>query len=140
MVEDVVTEEVVAEVPVVEDVVTEEVVAEVPVVEDVVDEEIVVEIPETEAPIAEAPVTEEIVSESPAVTDPTTTDDGTDTSVDTAGAVEGSAPKLSDESVSKSADTEAPAAETKVTRSAPKAGVGGTAPKQRAVRSVRSSA
>ncbi len=150
VIEDVVTEEVVAEVPVVEDVVTEEVVAEVPVVEDVVDEEIVVEVPVTEepvaeapvaeAPVTEAPVAEEIVSESPAVTDPTTTDDGTDTSVDTAGAVEGSAPKLSDESVSKSADTEAPAAETKVTRSAPKAGVGGTAPKQRAVRSVRSSA
>ena len=140
VVEDVVAEEVVAEVPVVEDAVTEEVVAEVPVVEEVVDEEIVVEVPVTEEVVAETPGTEEIVSEAPADTDPTTTDDGTDTSVDEAGVAEGSAPELSDKSVSKLTDTEEPAAETKVTRSAPKAGVGSTAPKQRSVRSVRSSA
>ncbi len=134
VIEDVVTDEVVAEVPVVEDVVTEEVVTEVPVTEEVVDEEIVVEVPVIEAPVVEAPGTGDVVVEAPAVTDSTTTDDGTDTSVDAA------TPKLSDESVSKSTDTEEPAAETKVTRSAPKAGVGSTAPKQRAVRSVRSSA
>ncbi len=132
--EDVVTDEVVAEVPVVEDVVTEEVVTEVPVAEEVVDEEIVVEVPVIEDPVVEAPGTGDVVVEAPAVTDPTTTDDGTDTSVDAA------TPKLSDESVSKSTDTEESVAETKVTRSAPKAGVGSTAPKQRAVRSVRSSA
>ncbi|WP_168144533.1 cellulase family glycosylhydrolase [Mycolicibacterium frederiksbergense] len=145
VVEDAVAEEVVAEVPVVEDVVTEEVVTEVPVVEDVVTEEVVAEVPVvedvvTEEVVAETPGTEEIVSEAPAVTDPTTTDDGTDTSVDEAGVAEGSAPELSDKSVSKLTDTEEPAAETKVTRSAPKAGVGSTAPRQRSVRSVRSSA
>lgn len=133
--EDVVTDEVVAEVPVVEDVVTEEVVTEVPVAEEVVDEEIVVEVPVIEEPVVvEAPGTGDVVVEAPAVSDPTTTDDGTETSVDA------EAPKLSDESVSKPTDTEEPAAETKVTRSAPKAGVGSTAPKQRAVRSVRTSA
>ncbi|MDZ7884391.1 MAG: cellulase family glycosylhydrolase [Mycobacterium sp.] len=137
-VEEVVTEPLAEEV-VTEDVVTDEVVAEVPVAEEVVDEEVLVEVPVTEELVAEAPGTGDVVAESPAVTEPTTADDGTDTSVDAAGVADGSA-TLSDESVSKSPEAEKSAAETKVTRSAPKASVGGTAPKQRAVRSVRSSA
>jgi hypothetical protein len=98
----------------------------------------VVEVPVTDVPVAEVPVAEQPVAEAPVVTD--STDEGTDTSVDTAGASEGSAPKLSDDSASKSADIWEETAEVKVTRAAPKAGVSSGAPEQRAARSVRVSA
>ncbi|WP_194166356.1 cellulase family glycosylhydrolase [Mycolicibacterium sp. P9-22] len=127
-----VTEEPVVETPVVEEPVTEE-----PVVETPVTEEPVVEVPVTEEPVVEVPVAEQPVAEAPVATDPTTTDEGTDTSVDTAGASEGSAPKLSDDSASKSADIWEENAEAKVTRSAPKAGVNSGAPAQRTARSVQ---
>lgn len=138
----------VAEVPVVEVPVTEEPVVEVPVTEVPVTEVPVVEVPVTEVPVVETPVTEEPVVEVPVTEQPVTeapvvtapTDEGTDTSVDTAGASEGSAPKLSDDSASKSADIWDETAEVKVTRAAPKAGVSSGAPEQRAARSVRVSA
>lgn len=123
-------EEVVAEEPV-----TEEPVTEVPVTEEPVAEEPVAEEPVVEEPVTEEPVVQEPVAETPAVTEPITTDAGTDTSVDSAGAFEGSAPKLSDDSASKSADGEWKGAGLKVGRTAPKTGVSSGAPKQREARS-----
>lgn len=140
--EEVPFEEVVSESPVEEVVIEEvadEVVTEVPVVDEVVEEGAVTEVPVAEEPVTEEPVAGENVVDGP-VTGPATTDEGTDTFADTAGASEGSAPKLSDDSASNFAETREKSAEPKVTRSVPKASVSSGAPEQRAAGSGRDSA
>ncbi|OJZ62647.1 cellulase family glycosylhydrolase [Mycolicibacterium diernhoferi] len=123
VVQDTVTEDAVTEDAVTEEVVTEDVVTEVPVTEDVVIEDVVTEVPVTEDEVADEIAPDEIVVDAPAPGDltipepvaaeDTTTEDSTvtdattdvapsDPPADISGAFEGSAPKLSQDSPSKS--------------------------------------
>ncbi|MGK2865984.1 MAG: hypothetical protein ACSLFA_04965, partial [Mycobacterium sp.] len=68
-----------------------------------------------------------VEAETPAGTDTTESTDDTDPKVDAAGASEGSAPKLSGDSASKSADADTKAVDTKASRSGPKFGPGARA-------------